>query len=118
MSRSPDSGIGKPEMSRKSLCCSFALVTLLCSFGGAASEGFVAGSTPWQRPAGAPVIDSVDHDSAWFRHALTGISRPYPASLRFLDDQGNWHTPFNRPGMTERYDIRGWHQTGGNAASE
>jgi hypothetical protein len=75
-----------------------------------AADSPVAGTTPWQRPAGAPVITSVDHDSAWFQRALTGISRPYPASLRFLDDQGNWYTPFNRPGMTGLYDIRGWHQ--------
>lgn len=104
-------------MSRTSLY-SIGVVALLCSFGGAAAEDFVAGSTPWQRPAGAPVIDSVDHDSDWFRHALTGISRPYPASLRFLDDQGNWHTPFNRPGMTGPYDIRGWHQPNGSTSPE
>ncbi len=78
----------------------------------------IAGLTPWQRPAGAPVINSVDRDSAWFRRALTGISRPYPASLRFLDNQGNWYTPFNRPGMTAPYDIRGWHQPQPQAGSE
>ena len=30
----------------------------------------------------------------------------------FLEDQGNWYTPFNHPGMTGRYDIRGWHRHG------
>lgn len=71
----------------------------------------IAGVDPSTRPAGAPSITSVEKDDAWYRRALTGISQPYPASLRFLEDQGNWYTPFNRPGMTRPYDIRGWHQT-------
>ena len=66
--------------------------------------------TPWQRPAGAPVITEVVRTPAWYGQALTGISQPFPYSLRFLEDQGNWYTPFNRPGMPGRYDIRGWHQ--------
>jgi hypothetical protein len=70
----------------------------------------VAGTTPWQRPAGAPVIEWVRHDQGWYEHALTGISPPYPRSLYFLDNQGNWYTPFNRPGMLPPYDIRGWHR--------
>lgn len=41
--------------------------------------------------------------------ALTGGEPPYPASLRFLEDQGAWHTPFTHPGMTGPYDIRRWH---------
>ncbi len=70
----------------------------------------VAGITPWQRPPGAPVIEWVKHDQLWYQHALTGISRPYPRSLYFLDNQGNWYTPFTRPGMTGHYDIRKWHK--------
>jgi hypothetical protein len=69
----------------------------------------IAGLEPSHRPEGAPVIREVQRDADWFAQALTGISQPYPASLRFLEDQGNWYTPFNRPGMTGRYDIRGWH---------
>lgn len=69
----------------------------------------VAGLAPSQRPEGAPVIREVIREPGWYTRALTGISQPYPASLRFLEDQGNWYTPFNRPGMTGRYDIRGWH---------
>jgi hypothetical protein len=77
----------------------------------AAGTGFpIAGMTPWQRPAGAPVITEVVRTPAWYGQALTGISQPFPYSLRFLEDQGNWYTPFNRPGMPGRYDIRGWHQ--------
>jgi hypothetical protein len=69
----------------------------------------VAGVRPWERPAGAPVITSFARSPAWFKRALTGISEPFPPSLRFLENQGAWYTPFNRPGMPGRYDIRGWH---------
>lgn len=69
---------------------------------------FIGGSTPGKRPD-APVINAVKHDGSWFEQALTGVEQPYPYSLRFLEDQGNWYTPFNRPGMTGKYDIRGWH---------
>lgn len=75
-----------------------------------AAETPVAGSSPWQRPVGAPVVTAVAHPGPWYTAALQGVTRPYPYSLRFLEDQGNWHTPFNRPGMAGRYDIRGWHQ--------
>lgn len=76
----------------------------------ASDNGYpVGGTQPSQRPAGAPVIRTVDKPAGWYTRALTGISRPYPASLRFLEDQGNWYTPFDRPGMIGRYDIRGWH---------
>jgi len=78
---------------------------------GATDEGYpIAGTTPWQRPAGAPVIEWVRHDRAWFERALTGIAPPYPRSLWFLDNQGNWYTPFDHPGMAPPYDLRGWHQ--------
>lgn len=78
----------------------------------AGAEGGVpmAGTQPFQRPQGAPVIRTVQRTPDWYQHALTGISRPYPHSLRFLEDQGNWYTPFNHPGMHGRYDIRGWHR--------
>jgi hypothetical protein len=69
----------------------------------------IAGTQPWERPAGAPVIREVQKPEGWYTRALTGISQPFPASLRFLEDQGNWYTPFIRPGMLSPYDIRGWH---------
>jgi hypothetical protein len=75
-----------------------------------AEDGYpIAGTQPSERPAGAPVIREVQKPPGWFKRALTGISQPYPPSLRFLEDQGNWYTPFNRPGMYAPYDIRGWH---------
>lgn len=76
----------------------------------AAAVDPVAGVEPWRRPAGAPVIEWVTHDRRWYAQALTGVQQPYPRSLWFLDSQGNWYTPFNRPGMTPPYDLRGWHQ--------
>lgn len=72
---------------------------------------FIAGTTPWQRPANAPVVTEVIKPEGWYDRALVGIEPPYPASLRFLEDQGNWFTPFIHPGMPAPYDIRGWHQT-------
>lgn len=69
----------------------------------------VQGFTPHQRPEGAPFIDTVEKSAEWYSRALTGLQPPYPSSFRFLEDQGNWYTPFNRPGMTGPYDIRGWH---------
>ena len=70
----------------------------------------IAGIQPAERPASAPVIAEVHRDGAWYQQALTGVSRPYPNSLKFLENQGNWHTPFNHPGMPDGYDIRGWHE--------
>ncbi|QLQ34209.1 MAG: hypothetical protein HZT40_13030 [Candidatus Thiothrix singaporensis] len=70
---------------------------------------YVAGTDPSERPIGAPVVTEVRHDAAWYTTALTGVEQPYPASLHFLENQGNWFIPFIHPGMTARYDIRGWH---------
>ena len=88
----------------------FGLLTGLSAMACDAADYPIAGLRPDARPANAPVISAVNHDDAWLRVALTGIDHMYPTSFRFLDDQGNWYTPFNRPGMTGRYDIRGWHQ--------
>lgn len=86
-----------------------ATALVLTGTGTTAAEYPMAGISPWERPVGAPVITTVDHPGTWYTRALHGVSRPYPYSLRFLEDQGNWYTPFNRPGMPGRYDIRGWH---------
>ena len=63
-----------------------------------------------ERPKDAPVISKVEHDSNWYAQALHGVSKPYPYSLNFIDNQGNWYTPFNKAGMLPPYDIRGWHK--------
>jgi len=71
--------------------------------------GEISGLQPDRRPEGAPVVSDYVKDGTWYRQALTGIDQPYPASLRFLEDQGAWFSPFIHPGMTGPYDIRGWH---------
>lgn len=75
------------------------------------AEGYpIAGTAPQQRPANAPTVPPVTNRSKeWYQKALTGVSEPYPPSLNFLDNQGNWYTPFTRPGMVGPYDIRRWH---------
>ncbi len=78
----------------------------------------IAGVEPSVRPAGAPVITIYRKDTAWYRHALTGVVPPYPSSLRFLEYQGAWHTPFVRPGMTGPYDIRNWHGPASGGTSQ
>ncbi len=70
----------------------------------------IAGVKPDQRPEGAPVIKEFKKDAEWYARALHGVVPPYPASLHFLENQGAWYTPFNHPGMTGPYDIRGWHK--------
>ena len=75
----------------------------------AAETAAVAGLAPWERPAAAPLITEMAKAADWCARALTGVEPPYPASLRFLEDQGAWHTPFTHPGMTGPCDIRRWH---------
>jgi hypothetical protein len=71
------------------------------------SAPFLAGSAPDRRPDAAPrILNALALDR---RIALHGIAEPPPASLKFLDDQGGWYTPFDQPGMPGRYDLRGWH---------
>ncbi len=70
----------------------------------------VGGAFPDRRPEGAPVIVEFVRDPAWYARALHGIPPPFPDSLRFLDDQGAWYTPFDRPGAPGRYDLRDWHR--------
>jgi len=91
-----------------SLIYLFMMSTITASAGVAAYP--VAGVEPSQRPVGAPVLEWVQHNQQWFKQALTGVQPPYPRSLYFLDNQGEWYTPFNQPGMTGRYDLRGWHR--------
>lgn len=84
----------------------------------AQAEPYTAGLKPWERPVGAPAITEYAKDKAWYEHALTGVSQPYPESLKFLDMQGAWFDPFLHPGMTGPYDIRGWHQPPQNQSSQ
>lgn len=88
-----------------------ALASLLAVAGivnspAAVADEFVAGTTPDRRPHNAPRINILKHTPAMRARALRGVSKPIPPSLRFVDDQGGWYTPFTRPNMPGRYDIR------------
>lgn len=87
---------------------------LLLSMGGTHASSLsppVGGLQPDRRPA-LPVIDEVARPTEWYQRAFSGVQAPYPPSLRFVSDQGNWFNPFMAPGMTGRYDMRGWHRHG------
>lgn len=86
-----------------------AVLAVLGAHSACADGAAIAGLAPDRRPAGAPVIREFAKDAAWYARALQGVEQPYPASLRFLEDQGRWFTPFSRPGATGPYDIRRWH---------
>lgn len=96
-----------PRQTRLWLAASFLASWAPFSYG---ADDFIAGTEPSQRPTGAPVLTTLAKGADWYRTALTGITPPYPTSLRFLEDQGAWYTPFNRPGLTGPYDIRNWHR--------
>jgi len=97
---------------KSTVCCAASIVAMLgLSAVASASEIlYIAGENPAERPSNAPVITAYVKTSEWYKQALHGIEKPYPASLSFLEDQGPWYTPFIHPGMTGRYDIRHWHQ--------
>jgi hypothetical protein len=90
-----------------------AAITLIAQAGACAVQATpshsypVAGLAPYQRPVNAPTVRVNPVLDA--KQALHGVSSPFPASLKFLDDQGAWFNPFTRPGMTGPYDLRGWH---------
>ena len=99
----------KHNVERQLTLIGAAGVALAMSSAVLGAQTVVGGITPSIRPVDAPRIEHIARDESWFRQALTGVSTPFPPSLRFLDYQGEWHTPFNRPGMTGPYDIRRWH---------
>ena len=80
------------------------------------AAGPVAGLTPYERPAGAPVKAEV---VGLGERGLRGIEGVPPASLeRLKGSQGEWYTPFSRAGMTGPYDLRGWHRAGEGKAGQ
>jgi hypothetical protein len=78
----------------------------------------VAGLEPAKRPQGAPTITNNDKGKEWLAQSLTGVTKPYPDTLRFLYSQGGWYTPFDHPGMVGRYDLRSWHKKKAVAKAE
>lgn len=91
-----------------------AALFLVCAFGSQALRAAepesttIAGVRPYERPAGAPALRASDRDRSEQRQ-FRGVATPYPASLRFVANHGGWFTPFTEPGMTGRYDLRGYH---------
>ena len=83
-----------------------------------AAEPFVAGTAPDQRPPSAPHLATFNQTPETLAKATAGISQPLPPTLKFLNDQGAWYTPFNRPGMPGLYDIRGLHAATAATAAE
>jgi hypothetical protein len=70
----------------------------------------VAGLTPDRRPEGAPVISEISDTKHIEQRLLYGIEKPVPESIQgWVGYQGRWFNPFAYPGMTGRYDLRGWH---------
>lgn len=100
-------------MSDKWLVLSGAMAVLLALGVPAQAQTYIAGAQPDRRPEGAPVITKFQAPKGWPKSGLRGVSDPVPPSLRFIDDQGGWYTPFTRPGMTGRFDIRKLHSHGG-----
>ena len=102
-------------------CLAVSAVWIVLCADGACADGTssIDGLAPDRRPADAPAIHGLTKDAAWYSQALRGVEPPFPVSLRFLEDQGAWFTPFSRPGMTGPYDIRRWHvpPVGGAAAT-
>lgn len=86
-----------------------ALGQFLLFTAAAAQTVDVAGLRSDQRPVGAPVIERFEQSDAWRAKALTGIGEPQ-TGVGFLKDQGAWYTPFNRPNLPGRYDIRRMHE--------
>lgn len=78
---------------------------------------FIAGLQPDRRPAGAPVIEKSQPMANWGARALTGLIEPR-GNLAFLADQGAWYTPFTRPNLKGRYDLRGLHAAAGEGRHE
>ena len=78
----------------------------------------IGGLTPYERPAGLPVIKSPVRTPEQAARVTSGVARPLPPGIEWLKDQGAWYTPFDKPGMVGYYDLRSWHDAtpGENAA--
>lgn len=75
-----------------------------------ADEGFIAGSAPYHRPTGAPTMPAPDGGEARLARLARGVEAPIPDGVARLNVPGRWFTPFEHPGMTAPYDLRGWHR--------
>jgi hypothetical protein len=104
--------------SRPFMSVGVAVMSMVAASVAVEAAEFVAGTTPDRRPEGAPRIQSLKRDAGWMDSALSGVSKPTPRSLRFLEDQGAWFTPFTRPNMPGHYDIRGLYAARGAKSAQ
>lgn len=74
----------------------------------AVEPAWIGGLAPDRRPEAAPRITQFALSEREHQLALKGVVPP-AVGLGFLADQGPWYTPFNRPNMPGRYDLRGLH---------
>ncbi len=73
------------------------------------APAYIGGMAPDHRREDVPIVKAAQAPDK--NSALRGIDQPPPASLEsVVEDQGAWYTPFTRPGMTGRYDIRKYHE--------
>ena len=79
-----------------------------------AAQVEIAGLAPDRRPVSAPTITSAPVSNELKAHRLFGVVPPWPGNVERIAEQGNWYSPFFRPGMTGPYDLRGWHLPHGN----
>ena len=101
-------------MKKMMVCKQFLVLGLsLLAQAGFADEGFVAGLKPYERPEGAAKITAYQPGAARQAMAIKGVAEPR-TGIGFLKDQGAWYTPFDRPNLTGRYDIRGMHAADNN----
>lgn len=96
-------------MARGAMWVRLTAILMLVFDAACADDVVIAGETPHMRPANAPTITSHQKDADWYCRALVGVEPPYSHSLRFLEDQGAWYSPFLVAGLTGRYDIRKRH---------
>lgn len=115
MSRIRQSRVGK-RLRWAVVLAAMGFAVLAAPGTGAEPAPYIAGVQPDQRPQGAPTITAYDKSGDWLARAARGVEQPHPPSLKFLQDQGAWYTPFTRPGMPGRYDIRHMHQPMGGKA--
>lgn len=99
-----------PGKTIRVLAVGLVAAALTGSSAAVAEVGFIGGTTPSVRPAGAPTIATYKMTAAQEKDFFYGVSKPYPASLLFVKNQGAWYTPFMHAGATGGYDIRGWHK--------
>ena len=80
-------------------CTTFTQLPEAFCGGRIANSAPVAGLTPYERPAGAPLIKTLARTPEQTARLTAGVAQPLPLGIEWLKDQGAWYNPFTRPGM-------------------